>query len=131
MTGFCASQRTINGQCGFTLSLKSVNHRFLDLHFRMPVDSDGLEMKLRRELKEKLARGHVELTLNLERRRPRRLGVEPRAGERLICKPFALQLRNLSVAAEPDLNIILRLPGAMDSAALPGGEELESSVLLH
>ena len=52
---------------GFTLSLKSVNHRFLDLHFRMPSDSDSLEMKLRRLLKEKLARGHVELTLNLER----------------------------------------------------------------
>ena len=52
---------------GFTLSLKSVNHRFLDVHFRMPSDSDALEMKLRRLLKEKLARGHVELTLNLER----------------------------------------------------------------
>ena len=51
----------------FTLSLKSVNHRFLDVHFRMPSDGDSLEMKLRRLLKEKLARGHVELTLNLER----------------------------------------------------------------
>src|SRR5271166_6209657 len=28
---------------GFTLSLKSVNHRFLDVHFRMPSDSDSLE----------------------------------------------------------------------------------------
>src|SRR5437868_15391088 len=52
---------------GFTLSLKAVNHRFLDVHFRMPSDSDSLEMKLRRLLKEKMARGHVELTLNLER----------------------------------------------------------------
>ncbi|HMH08184.1 MAG TPA: YicC/YloC family endoribonuclease, partial [Terriglobales bacterium] len=52
---------------GFTLSLKSVNHRFLDVHFRMPSDSDSLEMKLRRLLKDKLARGHVELTLNLDR----------------------------------------------------------------
>jgi len=25
---------------GFTLSLKAVNHRFLDVHFRMPSDSD-------------------------------------------------------------------------------------------
>ena len=36
---------------GFTLSLKSVNHRFLDVHLRMPSDSDALEMKLRRLLK--------------------------------------------------------------------------------
>jgi uncharacterized protein (TIGR00255 family) len=67
MTGFAQVKGQINGQLSFTLSLKSVNHRFLDLHFRMPSDSDDLEMQLRRRLKEKLARGHVELTLNLER----------------------------------------------------------------
>ena len=64
-------------QLGFTLSLKSVNHRFLDVHFRMPSDSDSLEMKLRRLLKEKLARGHVELTLNLDRGGGRYLRLEP------------------------------------------------------
>src|SRR5258708_24601048 len=76
MTGFAQvkghvaevrSSVTARSQMGFTLSLKSVNHRFLDVHFRMPSDSDSLEMKLRRLLKEKLARGHVELTLNLDR----------------------------------------------------------------
>src|ERR1700680_4988202 len=55
------------GRLGFRLSLKSVNHRFLDLHFRMPSGSDSLEMQLRRLLKEKMARGHVEVTLRLER----------------------------------------------------------------
>ena len=74
MTGFAQVKgqvpiraRTGKNPLGFTLSLKSVNHRFLDVHFRMPSDSDSLEMKLRRLLKEKLARGHVELTLNLDR----------------------------------------------------------------
>ena len=67
MTGFSQVKGQVNPQLGFTLSLKSVNHRFLDLHFRMPSDSDSLEMKLRRLLKDKLARGHVELTLSLER----------------------------------------------------------------
>ena len=67
MTGFAQVKGQVNGQFGFTLSLKSVNHRFLDIHFRMPSDSDDLEMKLRRRLKEKMARGHVELTLNMER----------------------------------------------------------------
>src|SRR5271155_5495183 len=67
MTGFAQVKGQVNGQFGFTLSLKSVNHRFLDIHFRLPSDSDDLEMKLRRRLKEKMARGHVELTLNIER----------------------------------------------------------------
>src|SRR5215472_17081485 len=52
---------------GFTLSLKSVNHRFLDLHFRLPAGTDSLEMQLRRLLKEKLARGHLEVSLSLDR----------------------------------------------------------------
>src|SRR5207302_791993 len=56
-----------NGRLAFALSLKSVNHRFLDLHFRLPAGSDSLEMQLRRLLKEKIARGHVEVTLSLDR----------------------------------------------------------------
>src|SRR3984957_10142926 len=58
---------TSNGQVAFSLSLKSVNHRFLDLHFRLPSGADSLEMQLRRVLKEKIARGHVEATGSLER----------------------------------------------------------------
>ena len=55
------------GRLAFALSLKSVNHRFLDLHFRLPSGTDSLEMQLRRLLKEKMARGHVEVSLSLER----------------------------------------------------------------
>jgi len=67
MTGFAQVKGHITDQLAFTLSLKSVNHRFLDLHLRMPADTDALEMRVRRVLKEKLARGHVELTFSLER----------------------------------------------------------------
>src|SRR5690349_3061467 len=70
MTGFAqrrGSAHTQEGETGFALSIKSVNHRFLDLHLRLPAQSDSLEMKLRRVLKERLARGHIELTLTLER----------------------------------------------------------------
>ena len=39
MTGFAQVEGQVNGQLSFTLSLKSVNHRFLDLHFRMPSET--------------------------------------------------------------------------------------------
>ena len=115
-------------QLGFTLSLKSVNHRFLDVHFRMPSDSDSLEMKLRRLLKEKLARGHVELTLNLDRG-----GGDTFALNRHIVggyiQAFRAAAAEFSLAAEPDLNAVLRIPGALDTASLPADGVLESSVL--
>src|ERR1700730_14514967 len=67
MTGFAQAKGQVNGGPAFSLSMKSVNHRFLDLHFRLPSNTDALEMSLRRILKEKLARGHVEVILNLDR----------------------------------------------------------------
>ncbi len=66
MTAFAQVKGQVRPDAAFTLALKSVNHRFLDLHLRMPPQSDALEIKLRRLLKEKIARGHVELTLALD-----------------------------------------------------------------
>jgi len=68
-------------------------------------------MKLRRLLKEKLARGHVELTLNLERG-----GSESSRLNRQIAggyiQAFRAAAAEFGLAAEPDLNAVLRLPGA-------------------
>ena len=54
MTGYAQVKAAANGELSFSLSLKSVNHRFLDLQLRLPADSDALEMKLRRLLKEQI-----------------------------------------------------------------------------
>jgi len=115
-------------QMGFTLSLKSVNHRFLDMHFRMPSDSDSLEMKLRRLLKEKLARGHVELILNLDRGSADGFALNHQIVGGYI-QAFRAAAAEFSLAAEPDLNAVLRMPGALDAASLPADGALETSVL--
>src|SRR5438034_10902308 len=128
MTGFAQVKGQVSPELGFTLSLKSVNHRFLDVHFRLPADSDVLEMKLRRLLKEKLARGHLELSLNLER-----CGGESLSLNRQIVggyiQAFRTAAAELGLAAEPDLNAIMRIPGALDAAALPADGAVEASVL--
>ncbi len=128
MTGFAQVKGQVNNQLAFTLSLKSVNHRFLDLHFRMPSDSDSLEMKLRRLLKEKLARGHVELTLSLERGASDGFSLNHELVGGYI-QAFRKASAQFGLAAEPDLNAILRMPGAMESAALPASDDLEAAVL--
>src|SRR6266567_5545868 len=128
MTGFAQAKGQINGQVNFTLSLKSVNHRYLDLHFRMPSDSDALEMKLRRILKEKVARGHIELSLSVERG-----GVEKFALNRQIVGGYVQAFRaaaaEFQLTSEVDLNAILRMPGVLESAATPDSDELASAVL--
>ena len=117
-----------NGHLAFSLSLKSVNHRFLDLHFRLPSGSDSLEMQLRRLLKEKIARGHVEVTLSLERGGSETLALN-RPLVTAYIKAFRAAAAEFSVAAEPDLNAILRIPGALDSASNPEDGALESAVM--
>ncbi|MGA7751760.1 MAG: YicC/YloC family endoribonuclease [Candidatus Sulfotelmatobacter sp.] len=116
------------GKLAFVLSLKSVNHRFLDLHFRLPSGTDSLEMLIRRLLKEKMARGHVEISLSLER-----TGNETFSLNREIVGGYIAAFRaaaaEFTIAAEPDLNAILRLPGALESANETADGELEAAVM--
>jgi uncharacterized protein (TIGR00255 family) len=128
MTGFAQVKGQVNAQLAFALSLKSVNHRFLDIHFRLPSDTDSLEMKLRRILKEKLARGHVEVILSLDRS-----GTNGIALNRQLIAGYVSAFRaaadEFSVDGEPDLNVVLRMPGAMESGAEKSGDELEAAVM--
>lgn len=46
--------------------MRSVNHRYLEPHFRLPEAARALEPKLRELLRKNLNRGKVEMTLNLK-----------------------------------------------------------------
>ena len=110
MTGFARTSGRVSESLSFTLSLKSVNHRFLDLHMRLPGGTESLEMQLRRLLKQKLVRGHVEVTLNLDRGQK----VEAVYDAALV-ETYLAAFRSASaqhgLMGEPDLNAIFRLPG--------------------
>jgi len=116
------------GRLAFALSLKSVNHRFLDLHFRLPSGTDSLEMQLRRLLKEKMARGHVEVTLSVERATGEAF-VLNRAIVGGYISAFKAAAAEYSLSVEPDLNAILRIPGALDSAENAADDEIEAAVM--
>ncbi len=117
-----------NGQLGFALSLKSVNHRFLDLHFRLPSGADSLEMQLRRLLKEKVARGHVEVTLSLDRSSGDAFSLNRDLVGGYVAA-FRAASAEFSLASEPDLNAILRIPGALDSGSVNADEDIEAAVM--
>ena len=123
-----ASPVAQNGQLGFALSLKSVNHRFLDLHFRLPSGADSLEMQLRRLLKEKMARGHVEVTLNLDRSSSDAFSLNRELVGGYVAA-FRAASAEFSLASEPDLNAILRMPGALDSGSLNADQAIEAAVM--
>ena len=60
MTGYGRAMGDMDGR-QLTIELKSVNHRFLDLSFRMPRNLMFLEDDARKLIGAKLARGHVDV----------------------------------------------------------------------
>lgn len=124
MTGYANLRGSVREQLGFTLTVKSVNHRFLDLQFRLPSSCDGLEIHLRRLLKERLRRGHVDVTLQLERK----ANVQVQLNAGLLdayVKAFWEASALHGLTAEPDMNAILRLPGLMSVESSMSEEALQ------
>ncbi len=132
MTGYARVAGKVEGGRAFTLSLKSVNHRFLDLQFRLPSESDGLEMKLRRALKEKMTRGHVDVTVSLDRAGEDGTAVELVVNKEIVrgyVQAFRSAAKEFGVSGEPDMNAILRAPGAMETVAPQISDALDDAVL--
>jgi uncharacterized protein (TIGR00255 family) len=131
MTGFARVAAEVNAQVSYVLTLKSVNHRFLDLHLRLPSGLDALEMELRRVLKEQLLRGHVELMLAVDRNAAQTAGYN-RALVASYVEAFQAAAQEFELQGQPDLNVILRMPGVLQ-AELRSNEEdnaaLSASVL--
>ena len=67
MTGFASVTREDErGTLGLTL--RAVNHRFLDLQIRLPQNLADQEPRVRSVLQKRLARGRVELSASLQLR---------------------------------------------------------------
>jgi uncharacterized protein (TIGR00255 family) len=125
MTGFARVSGRIGELLTWTLSLKSVNHRFLDLHMRLPAGAESLEMRLRRLLKEKVLRGHLEVTLNVDR------GLRPSAHfDRDLLQGYIAAFRSAasesSLDQQPDLNAIFRLPGVLTAESRFSEQEMQA-----
>lgn len=123
MTGY-AQARAQRGGWALRVSVKSVNHRFLDLKMRLPENFDLFDIRLRQVVRERVVRGHIQVNVN----------VEPDAGASVQVNHELLQgylraaqeLRSAAGAtAEVDLVGLLRLPGVIGGLvpAIPESEE--------
>ncbi len=48
------------------VEIRSVNHKYLDLRFRMPRQFNGLEERLKKEITNFFSRGHIEINISLQ-----------------------------------------------------------------
>jgi uncharacterized protein (TIGR00255 family) len=131
MTGFARASVLLRPGLGCTITLKSVNHRFLDIQMRLPSGMEALDLPLRNAIKQRMLRGHVDVTLNIEQGGRGELQMNAVA-VRAYVEAFRQAAEATGLKAEPDLNAILRLPGVFNSDAVldeAGIAELERAVL--
>jgi len=69
MTGYASLTRD-DEAAAISVTVKGVNHRFLDLQLRTPTAIAPLESRLRAIVQQRVARGRIEVTVSLQPRKP-------------------------------------------------------------
>ena len=122
MTGF--GRGTAQGD-GFSaaVDLKTVNNRFLDIHLRTSTDLTAVEAVVRKRIGERLSRGRVDVNISVERTSE----VTYELNRPLIAgfiQVMREMQREYGLAGEPDVNVLARLPGAMQVSRAGVSEEM-------
>lgn len=128
MTGFGRS--TVTGEdFSISVDLKTVNNRFLDVHLRVGQELSSMEAAIKRRISSRLSRGRVDASIVFER-----TGEVAYELNRPLITGYINALKSMqeqfSLQGEPDINVLARLPGAMqtvrdgiDEAAIAGVEK--------
>jgi uncharacterized protein (TIGR00255 family) len=118
MTGFARVSRSLpSGE--LTLTIKTVNHRGLDLHFHMPLDFDAIEPALRAAIRQRVVRGHAQVLVGYKRAAATG-GDSPFAINDAMLQGWFGAFREAAAQLglqdqQPDLNEALRLPGMVEA----------------
>ncbi len=126
MTGYGRGAEQ-NENSAVAVELKTVNNRFLDINLRLPNELQPFEADIKRIITNRLSRGRVDVNLqfesaaavNYELNRPMIAGYLDAL--RRIQKEF-------EVHGEPDLNVIARLPNALQTKAEELGDETKKTI---
>jgi uncharacterized protein (TIGR00255 family) len=119
MTGFAEARMERDGWA-LRASLRSVNHRFLDVHLRIPEGLESLEPEIRRVLRERLHRGHVDVNLRVDPIGASAVEVKRDLAEAYLRAADDLR-KQFGLKTEPDLIALMRLPGVVAAPGAPAG----------
>lgn len=114
MTGYGRGS-AIGDDFSVSVDLKTVNNRFLDVHLRLGGELSSLEGLIKRRISSRLSRGRVDVTVTFER--TSQIAYEL---NRPLINGYVKALREMQqefgIAGELDINLLARLPGALQTA---------------
>lgn len=121
MTGYARTQ-TETDRLSMTVVVRGVNHRFLDMQLRLSAELEGFETGIRRIVKERVGRGQLQITATLKQTAS---GTQLEVNRPLVDSYLAAYREvadERGITGEPDLNSILRIPGAVVFSETASGE---------
>jgi len=122
MTGFGQGEAT-SATSSVTVEIRSVNHRFLDLAFKLPRVIQNREADIKDIVRAKLARGRVTISINIE---------SPTSGRAItineqVLETYLAQLRAFAKKHSLDerlsLDTLMQLPEVVTAKELEPGED--------
>jgi len=127
MTGF-AQARVERDGASVRINLRSVNHRFLDLHLRMPDGFEVFESRIRQAIRDRVRRGHVDVNIYYEPGGTGTVQVNHDLVESYMRAAERLR-QEFGIKSEPDIVALFRLPGVVaapgDASGLQNEEQQE------
>jgi uncharacterized protein (TIGR00255 family) len=111
MTGYAQARHEKYGWA-VRVTVKSVNHRFLDLKLRLPEGFDLYDLRLRQLVREHIHRGHLEIYVNAEPGTAAPVQVNKELAQAYLRAAESL-MKGTSKAGELDVVSLLRLPGVI------------------
>lgn len=124
MTGFARVRRTV-AEGEIAVSIKTVNHRGLDLHLHVPPEFEPFENDVRNLVRGGVARGHVQVNVGFTRAVAGAVAALNRAVFDAWLSAFQEAAALCQVQATPDPNAALRIPGMFGTGA---EEEVSTAV---
>lgn len=127
MTAYARVEGTLS-ELPYVLELKSVNHRFLDIHLHVPPHFFAFEVKIHNIVKERFCRGKVDVWVRPARLSTLNLGVDGLSKEEIIAqaRDIGAFLRELKEAGgfsgEPELSHLLQFKGFLSTPVLGAGD---------
>jgi len=130
MTGFARVRKEI-AEGEIVLTLKTVNHRGLDMHFHLPPEFDALENDVRGAVKSGVARGHVQVHIAYNRTAAAGAAPLNRAMLQAYMSAFREAAEMYQLPNQPDLNAAFRVPGMLSTGAesAPVSEDVVKAVV--
>ena len=124
MTGYGRGDCEIDGR-QMTIELKSVNHRFLDLAFRMPRNLMFVEDAARRAIGARLSRGHVDVFVTY---RNLRADAKTVMADRALFEVYARALEGLKYVGVMDDRSLMAIARLPDVLVVTEAEEDQAAV---